>query len=87
MLFLYAALPTPSEVMSFCIISVWSPPPAPFDIYSGYDVRYSMPGGGEMMFSRRVTEFFQLITEDVLSMGPQEQLVVQVYKIIAEREG
>lgn len=66
----------------FCSVTVWSPPPRPFDVYTGYDVHYSIPDGGEVIFNKQVDEFFQLVTEDVRLLGPQEQILVQVRMIV-----
>jgi hypothetical protein len=75
-------LPAPREVFSFCTISVWSPPPQPFDIYSGYDIRYYIPDIGEVIYNKGEGEFFHLVTEDVLALGTVSQILVQVYMYI-----
>lgn len=70
-------IPVLSEVLSFCTISVWSPPPQPF-LYSGYDVRYFIPHGGQVIIRKSEVEFFHLVTMEERSLGPEEQILVQV---------
>jgi hypothetical protein len=49
-------------------------------MYSGYDVRYFIPDDGEVIFRKQATEFFQLVTEGVRSLGQEEDILVQVYR-------
>ena len=72
-------LPVPGEVLSLCPITVWGPPRGPFGDYTGYDLRYFVPDGNEMVINKRGNEFFQLVTDEVRSLGPLEDMLVQVH--------
>jgi hypothetical protein len=77
-LLIIAGLPVPGELLAFCSIAVWSPPRGPFDDFSGYDVRFYVPEGGEMMMRKSEREFFQQVTEAVRALGPMANILVQV---------
>ena len=73
-------LPVPGEMLSLCPITVWGPPRGPFGDYTGYDLRYFLPDGNEMVINKRGNEFFQLVTDEVRSLGPLEDILVQVHR-------
>lgn len=73
-----AGLPVPMLVVSFCLLTVWSPPPKPYDIYAGYDIRYFISGGGEVIFNVDGYKFHHLVTDSVLLLQPQHEVLVQV---------
>ena len=73
-------LPVPGEMLSLCPITVWGPPRGPFGDYTGYDLRYFIPDGNEMVINKLGNEFFQLVTDEVRSLGPLEDMLVQVHR-------
>ena len=74
-----AVLPVPSLVQSFCILTTWNAPPGPFDMYSGYDIRY-YNGSSEVIFNVAKNRFFLLIVgyNEVAELGPPWDVLVQV---------
>lgn len=75
----FTELPSPIDVQSFCVVCVWTPPSGRFDTYSGYDVRYFNDNTGEeIVVNTDESEFFQLTSLDVFSLGPQDQIMMQV---------
>ena len=67
-------------MLSLCPITVWGPPRGPFGDYTGYDLRYFIPDGNEMVINKLGNEFFQLVTDEVRSLGPLEDMLVQVHR-------
>lgn len=76
----HAELPTLADFQTFCLLSVWTPPAGRFDTFSGYDIRYFIPGGQETILQAGGSEFFRLTSAEVFAMGPQQQIMVQVRK-------
>ena len=66
--------------MAFCMVTVWSPPEGDrFDFFSGYDIRYYIEGSdNEVIASKESSDFFHPTTADIIALGPQDQILVQV---------
>lgn len=72
-------LPIPSSTLCLCSICVWGPPEGRFDLLPGYDIRYFIPGSdSELILSVDETRFYTLTTDEVFSLGPEDQILVQV---------
>lgn len=78
--FFFAAVPTPSSVQSFCMLTTWSPPIGPYDMYSGYDVRYFNISGNEVIFEVANNKFYLVFADykEVLGLGAPRDVLVQV---------
>ena len=72
-------LPYVSQVQSFCVISLWSPPPGRFDLFAGYDIKYFDPDSDrEIVVNADRSEFYRVTEPEIFELGPENQLMVQV---------
>ena len=83
-------IPTPTSVTGLCSVAVWNPPEGRFDLFSGYTVRFFVEGEEDegISVNKERTEFFHFISEMAMgppwgSLGPMDQILVQVSIIIA----
>ena len=64
----------------FCSVCVWDPPEGRIDISSGYDIRYSvLDTDSELIRNVIHRRFFLATPPEVLGLGPQEQIFVEVH--------
>ena len=74
---------SPTLPQCFCSVCVWNPPQGSFESLHGYDVRYfNTDSGDELVLSLSEREFYQVTTTEILSLGEEQQIQVQVSCLI-----
>lgn len=57
----------------------WGPPEGRFDLLAGYDVRYFIPlSDSELVVSLSPRTFHEVTSPEVFTLGPEEEILVQV---------
>ena len=66
----------PRSVTSFCSVIVWKPPTRAYEVITGYEVSFSLPGeDDDVIVSKDRDEFFHVVRERYLPRGKGDILV------------